>query len=71
MVHTCADDDHRFTMRFMRVFSELTCDLDNALTAKTCDDFLPSRRARNRLVILIIGDVLAANTIINTKVSKG
>ena len=64
VVHTCTDDNHRFTMGFMRVFSELTRHLNNALTAYACDDLLPSRRTwYRRVIIIIISDMSAAITI--------
>ena len=71
MVHTRTDDNHRFTMGFMSVFSKLASHLNHALTAKAGNHFLPSWRARYACIVIIIGDVLAADAIVNTKVGNG
>ena len=71
MVHARTDDNHRFAMSFMRVFSELAGDLDDALTAQTSDDFLPSGRARYACIVIIVSDVLTANAIVDPKVGNG
>ena len=70
VVHTSTNDNHGFSVSFMSIFSKFTSNLNDFFARYASDFFLPCRRASNVCVIVIIGNVLTAMTIINTKVGK-
>ena len=67
VVHRGPDDDHRAAVGFLGIGRELARDLDDLVARNAGDPLGPGRRV-GRVLIVALGDVVAAETLVDAVV---
>ncbi len=70
VVHRRTDDDHRASTGLVGVVGKLAGDLDRLLATHTGDLLLPGRGARHRGVVIVLGNVGAAQATVDRQVGR-